>query len=241
MTAPWFLPEIHDLHPLMQDRIDALIALLPPAAVGRIAFSVVPDWQGRAPIAADARFAARLRGLPGDLVLHGFTHSLGPSLLDWLFYGHDNRSEFRALDSAEAARRLDAGLAAFAAAGLPRPTWFCAPRWQQSPATAPALAARGFAGWMTGGALVHADGRAAPLPALNFDEGERGWKIALAALPRRLRIPRLLAARRPFRFVLHPGDLDHPWLVAEIRALAARLADEGWTARGLDAAAAPAG
>ncbi len=235
--APWFLPEIHDLHPLMQDRLDALMALFPPAAAGRIAFSVVPDWQGRAALAGDPAFAARLAALPGALVLHGFTHSLGPSLADWLVYGHDNRSEFRRLSATEAARRIAAGLAAFAAAGLPRPRWFCAPRWQQSAATGPVLAAAGFAGWMTGAALVAADGRRAALPALNFDEGERGWKVALAALPRRLRIPRLLAARRPFRFVLHPGDLDRPWLVAEIRALSDRLAREGWRARSLDEAA----
>jgi hypothetical protein len=237
MAAPWFLPEVHDLHPLMQDRIDALAALFPAAAEGRIAWSVVPDWQGRAPIAADPAFAARLARLSGTFVLHGFTHSLGPSLADWLLYGHDNRSEFRALDEAEAGRRLDAGLAAFAAAGLRRPTWFCAPRWQQSAATGPALAARGFAGWMTRRALVPAAGAPRPLPAVNFDEGERGWKVALAALPRRAAIRRLLAARRPFRFVLHPGDLDRPWLVAEIRALAAQLENDGWTPRGLSEAA----
>jgi predicted deacetylase len=236
MAAPWYLPEIHDLHPLMQDRIDALLALFPEAARPHVAWSVVPDWQGSAPIAADPAFAARLRALPGTLVLHGHTHSLGPSLADWVFYGHDNRSEFRALGAAEAGRRLDAGLAAFAAAGLPRPAWFCAPRWQQSPATGPALTARGFMGWMTARALVR-QGRSIPVPALNFDEGERGWKVALAALPRRVAIPRLLAARRPFRFVLHPGDLDRRWLVAEIRALAARLENDGWTPRGLPEAA----
>ena len=237
MAAPWYLPEIHDLHPLMQDRIDPLLALFPAAARPHVAWSVVPDWQGRAPIEADPAFAARLAALPGALVLHGYTHSLGPSLLDWAIYGHDNRSEFRALGAAEAARRLDAGLAAFAAAGLPRPAWFCAPRWQQSAATAPALAARGFAGFMTAAALVAGTRRIA-LPALNFDEGERGWKVALAALPRRLRIPHLLAARRPFRFVLHPGDLDRPWLAAEIRARAARLDREGWVPRSLPEAVA---
>jgi predicted deacetylase len=238
MDAPWFLPEIHDLHPLIQDRIEALAALFPPAAAGCIAWSVVPDWQGRAPIAADAAFAARLAALPGTLVLHGFTHSLGPSLADWLLYGHDNRSEFAALGAAEAARRLDAGLAAFAAAGLARPSWFCAPRWQQSAATAPALAARGFAGWMGRGALHRTAGPPIPLPALNFDEGERAWKIALAALPRARVRRRLLGRRRPFRFVLHPADLDRPRLLAEIGALSARLAAEGWRARSLDEAAA---
>ena len=226
----WYLPEIHDVHPGMQDRLDALIALFPADAAGRIAFSVVPNWQGRAPVDADPGFAARLRALPGVAVLHGWTHSLGPSLPDWLLYGHDNRSEFRRLSEAEAGARLDAGIAMLGGVLGAVPRWFCAPRWQQSAGASAALRARGFAGWMTVGALVPATGAPVPLPALNFDEGERRWKVALAALARGPRREALVAGGRPFRFVLHPGDLDHPPLVAEIRALSARLSAGGWRA-----------
>ncbi len=235
---PWFLPEIHDLHPGMQDRLEALIDLFPPVARGRIAFSIVPNWQGKAPIDGDASFAATLRALPGTPVLHGLTHSLGPSFLDWLFYGHDNRSEFRSLDATEAARRLDTGGEMLGRVLGAAPRWFCAPRWQQSPATGLALRARGFRGWMTTRGITRAEGGEIALPALNFDEGERGWKIALAALPRRARLATIPRARKPFRFVLHPGDLDHPFLIREIRTLSARLVAEGWGARGLDEVAA---
>jgi len=241
MTAhpePWFLPEIHDLHPGMQDRLEALIDLFPPVARGRIAFSIVPDWQGKAPLDAHPRFADRLRALPGTAVLHGYTHSLGPSLADWFFYGHDNRSEFRNLDADEAARRIDLGQTMLTRVMGAAPRWFCAPRWQQSAATGPVLRARGFRGFMTTRGITLFDGRTVALPALNFDEGERGWKIALAALPRRPRLMAIPRARKPFRFVLHPGDLDHPFLIREIRTLSARLIDGGWTARGLDEVAA---
>ncbi|MEI2685616.1 MAG: DUF2334 domain-containing protein [Cypionkella sp.] len=89
-----YLPEIHDLHPGMAARIDPLLALLPHDARRVVAWSVVPDWQGRAPLTAHPGFCERLRGLEGDIVLHGLTHSLGPDWFNWVVYGHDNRSEF---------------------------------------------------------------------------------------------------------------------------------------------------
>ena len=57
------------------------------------------------------KIAARLRALKGTQVLHGLTHSLGPDFLNWLLYGHDNRSEFARLSASENQERLKKGLA----------------------------------------------------------------------------------------------------------------------------------
>jgi len=230
-----YLPEIHDLHPGMADRLDRLIAAFPEAARAHIAYSVVPDWHGAHPLTGDPAFAAKVRSLPGEKVLHGLTHTKGPDWLNWLLYGHENRSEFQGLTRTQTEAKLDRGLEIFAAAGLGRPLWFCAPRWMPSPDLDVALKARGFRGVLarTGLTVFGSGGRA--VPPLNFDEGARSWKIAPGRLLRENTIARLLLANRPFRLVLHPDDLDHPKTWAQIERTLARMDTAGWRPTSLDA------
>jgi predicted deacetylase len=233
-----YVPEIHDVHPGMLRELDAMTGVMPAAARDVAAILVVPDWMGAAPIAADRNFIAAVSALPGEKVLHGFTHSLGPDFWNWLFYGHDNRSEFARLGRHEAAGRIASGLKAFADAFGKLPRWFCAPRWQQSAAATEALKAAGIGAWMTGRGFSAADGRRADLPALNFDEGERKLRNAILHRLREGRISRLLAAGRPFRVALHPADVGDPVAWAQVTNLFARLAAEGWRPVSTDAALA---
>lgn len=227
-TGKVYLPEIHDLYPGMVDKLDALIAAFPAAAQPHIAYSVVPDWMGRDRLDAAPEFAKRLNALRGHLVLHGLTHTKGPDLWNWLAYGHENRSEFAGLSRGETADRLDRGLAIFAAADLPRPTWFCAPRWTPSKSLNAAVFERGFAGVLARDGFDLSN-RHIAVPPLNFDEGARAWKIAPGRALRDRQITRLLSAERPFRLVLHPDDLDHPKTFAQFRRTVARLVEAGWT------------
>jgi len=229
-----FLPEIHDIHPGMAGRLERLLAIFPEPARPHVAWSVVPNWHGAHPLAADPDFAERVAALPGVKVLHGWTHTKGPDFLNWLLYGHENRSEFHGLGPAETEDRLDRGLAMFAEAGLARPVWFCAPRWMPSASLDAALAARGFRGVLARQRITVFGAGARAIPPLNFDEGARGWKIAPGRVLREVAISRLLRANNPFRFVLHPDDLDHPRTLAQIERTMARLTDEGWTPAGLD-------
>ena len=223
-----YLPEIHDLHPSMSGMLDDLIDLFPAEAQDKIAFSIVPDWMGQESLVKAPDFAARLRALKGTPVLHGLTHSLGPDFLNWLLYGHDNRSEFARLSASENQARLEKGLAIWTQALGLAPRWFCAPRWQQNRHLEPALATLGFRGCLTGRAISCYEGPSLAMPTLNFDEGARAVKIALGALARKATVPRLLGAGRPFRFVLHPDDLTRPATLREIRGLLARMQDQGW-------------
>jgi predicted deacetylase len=212
-----------------------MIAAFPAAARGVIAHLVVPNWQGRQPIDADRDFAARLRALEGTPVLHGWTHSLGPDLLNWVLYGHDNRSEFARLDAGETRARLARGHAMLTGVLGRAAGWFCAPRWQGNPHLEGALRALGLRGIMTRQGLRDFGRGTVALPALNFDDGGRAFMIWPALAVRRVRIGRLLAERRPFRLVLHPDDLDRPAVFAQFRALAERLEAEGWQPLGPDA------
>lgn len=226
--AKTYLPEIHDLHPGMADRLDRMIEAFPPAASAHIAFSVVPNWMDAAPLNASPDFVQRIKALPGKLVLHGWTHTKGPSVLNWLLYDQENRSEFAGLSQTETERRIDAGLAMFDAAGLARPTWFCAPRWTASASLHQTLFDRGFEGHLARNALDLSNS-SLPVPPLNFDEGGREWKIAPGRVLREAVISRLLSAEKPFRLVLHPDDLDHPKTFAQFERTVARMTRDGWT------------
>ncbi|MEM9851757.1 MAG: DUF2334 domain-containing protein [Pseudomonadota bacterium] len=234
VTGKHYLPEIHDLYPGMAGKLDALISAFPDTARPHIAYSVVPNWMGSDPLDAAPDFVARLRSLPGHIALHGLTHTKGPDLWNWLAYGHENRSEFAGLSDTETAEKLDRGLAIFSAAGLSRPTWFCAPRWTPSPGLNAALFQRGFHGVLARTGLDLPD-RHIPLLPLNFDEGARAWKIAPGRFLRESQIARALHAESPFRLVLHPDDLDHPKTFAQFRRTVARLEGDGWTPCPLEA------
>ncbi len=233
----FYIPEVHDVHPGMEASLEGLLALLPPAARDRAALLVVPNWQGREPLERDGALVARLRAHRGEKVLHGWTHSLGPEFWNWLVYGHDNRSEFARLGGDQALDRLRKGRATLVETLGAAPRWFCAPRWQQAPAVAAALGRVGIAHHQTARGLM-LDGEFVPCPALNFDEGERRLKAALAGLTRRPATARLLRTQTPFRLALHPADAVRPAIRAEIETLLRRLDDDGWRPLGLGEAAA---
>lgn len=231
----FYVPEIHDIYPGMETKLDAMLGVLPTAARGVAALLIVPDWQGRAPLAADEAFGRRIAGLPGEKVLHGFTHSLGPDFLNWLLYGHDNRSEFARLGRQEAADRLARGLEALRQIGI-APRWFCAPRWQQSTGARAALEQAGFAGYMLRDRLDLFSGASVPLPALNFDEGDRKLRNRAMHFLREGTMKRMLAGNSPFRVALHPADVRDPVAWNQVMRLFGRLHGEGWIPLSPDAA-----
>lgn len=231
--ADWqrfYVPEIHDIHPAMVDRLDDLMGLWPQAALERVALLVVPNWMGEVLLSQDRLLCERLAAAPGMKVLHGWTHSLGPDLWNWVFYGHDNRSEFARLSAAEAHERLSQGVDMLSEIFGAGPKWFCAPRWQQSPAATKALEELGFTGYMLNRSLVTFGEQPVALRALCFDEGPRRTKAALLRHLREGTIDRLITTGTPFRFTLHPDDVTDAPTWGQVRRLMARLQVEGWEA-----------
>jgi len=236
--ARFYIPEIHDVHPAMQDRLQRLLDLWPAAAREAVALLVVPRWMGASDLSDHPGFCERLKAHPGEKVLHGWTHTLGPDFLNWLLYGHDNRSEFAGFDATEAARRIAAGVTAFQDSLGTTPRWFCAPRWHQGEAVAPVLQSAGFDGFMLKNHLCLLAGDEVPLPSLCFDEGERRLRTIVARQLREVTIARLLSSGSPFRFTLHPADLDDASTWSQIERLIARLEDDGWAPLSLEQALA---
>ncbi len=236
-AAPWarfYVTEIHDIHPGMERQFDILLDLLPEEANKKKTLLVVPNWQGRPNKAADQAFWKRLATMAGKTVLHGWTHSLGPSVWDWFFYGHDNRSEFARLNEQDARERLNAGLRSFIDVLGHVPDWFCSPRWLQSQVLGRVLKSAGFRGCMHYDCLHLFSGEAVPLPALCFDEGSRCLRQLPARLIRKRTIDTLLSSGRPFRLTLHPDDPDYPATWRQIQNLFAELEMAQWQALSLE-------
>ena len=232
----FYVPEIHDLYPGSADRLGTLLDALPDKARDRAALLLVPYWQQQHRLESAGGFCRTLRDFPGDIVLHGWTHSLGFSWQDWLWCGHDNRSEFARLSESEATRRLMLGRGAFADAIGRAPRWFCAPRWQQNRAVTSALKTTGFFGFHLHNRVELCSGEKISLPALCFDEGERSLGIAIGRTLRTRTIRTLLKQGRPFRLTLHPTDMCYAKTWRQLTGLIARLNAEGWVPLSLDEA-----
>lgn len=234
-----YIPEIHDVHPGMEGGLDRLLELLPASARIKATLLVVPDWSGCQSLTRHPGFSSGLRDFPGPKVLHGLTHSLGRDWWNTLAYGTENHAEFRGLDMAAARRRLDEGSRIFEDALGERPTWFCAPRWQQSAAVTQVLGGMGFTGWMRSDRYERISGGSLAIPAICFDEGSHAWRRAGGRMMRAVRIRRWLARETPFRLTLHPRDLHDPQTLAQITGLVSALEDKGWTPMAFDPAQIP--
>ncbi len=220
--------EIHDVSPASRDAVRRLRELLWDVGVDRATFLVVPSFEDDAgrtwDLRADAGLVEWLRRQQAEgseIVLHGLTHRApaGPppglrnAALDrWFTRGCD---EFAHLSRDEARRRLTAGHAVLAEAGL-RAIGFIAPAWRQSPGTRRALVELGYRFTATLGHVRPLAGRRSVVrtPALTFvapngavDIGKRavmrGWE--LGARPAAL-----------LRVALHPQDLERRGLVEHV-------------------------
>jgi uncharacterized protein len=225
-----YIPEIHDVHPGMECELEQLLAALPGNARPLSALLVVPDWGGRQPLHAHPAFVSRLRDFPGMKVLHGLTHSLGHDVWNRFFYGTENHAEFAALSAVAAHERLTRAMALHEDAFQESPTWFCAPRWQQSAAVRRTLAELGLEGYMLGSRYEKVDGTRLDVPAICFDDGGHAWRRAAGRVQRGLMIRSWLAAGTPFRLTLHPNDLSDPQTWAQVTGLITALEENGWQA-----------
>ncbi|MEM7068808.1 MAG: DUF2334 domain-containing protein [Pseudomonadota bacterium] len=222
------MPEIHDVYRGMAPELEAMLSLLPKQHETKFCFNIVPNWQGNNELWQDHQLIDRLGSLTGLKILHGWTHSLGPGPMNWLLYGHDNRSEFGKLNKQENFERIRKGVLAFEKCFGDSPKWFCAPRWQQNRFTSDELYTRGFEGFMLRDQIItYKDGNV-PLSAINFDEGERRVVIAIAEKFRNRAIRYHLSSGVPFRLALHPADLSNEKIRNQIDGFVQQLIGDGW-------------
>jgi len=226
------LVSVHDVSPAHAEALERVFALLDRLGVTRYALLVVPEWHGGWPLAEHPEFTAMLRDRQragAEVLLHGLQHDEDGSsrtpLQHLRAWGRTAReAEFLALDSVEAARRVDRGLEIMRAAGL-EPAGFVPPAYFHGAGLDGVLRERGFTVTEDAWSVIRlADGARFRAPAVQWSTRTRlraAAGVGIAALRRPVDRPRGL-----LRFAIHPPDVDDPLVGPSLRAsLSALLAE----------------
>jgi predicted deacetylase len=216
-----FSVSLHDVAPATWPECQDLLRLLDQRGVPATLL-VVPDYHGAGRADADPDFVECLRARvrSGDeIVLHGFRHrDDGPTpvtLRDWWQRRvlTDAEGEMAALSSAEAGRRIAAGLDVLAAAEL-NATGFVAPAWLLSREARQALQTSRLAYTATRDCLIRLpDLVPVAAPSLVYSSRNR-WRRIVSRVWNRSRLA-LLKNAPLIRVALHPIDARHPSVVRE--------------------------
>ena len=217
---------LHDVAPVTWPRCERLLAMLDAIGARAITLLVVPDFHRRGAVERDQTFidaieARRRRG--DEIALHGYAHideSAPPRTPSAWFRRRvltDAEGEFSALDRDTASQRIAAGRDMLARVG-----WavdgFVPPAWLASRGTREALAASDLLYTSTHTSLVDLRrGMALDAPSITASP-RSAWRRAMSK--RWLRTAQWTTrASSIVRAGLHPGDADHPDLLATWRSV----------------------
>jgi uncharacterized protein len=219
---------IHDVSPASSEEAEAALSICHAQGV-RPALLVVPDFHGRAPLAADPGLCARLRALQThghEIYLHGFFHRSADRYaastggrLSWLFAQHlvsGREAELSGVSPEEGRARIERGEQVLRDAGL-RVDGFVAPAWSMPPWLLPLLRARGCR-FTEDHLRVYdpAEGRARACVVLNWATRSPARLVSTLAWCRAARSARALV---PVRIAIHPGDMRCSIVRREIESL----------------------
>ena len=233
---------IHDVAPATWPDCLALLRAIREVADIPLTWLVVPHYHGQlnegdalatqmgsAPdIKSEMQQALLgLQAAGHELALHGYTH-LDPGALQGGVGRHllrtvytENEGEFAALTHAEARRRINLGLAWFAARGF-RAHGFVAPAWLLNDAAWQAVRESQFAYTTT---LTHFHvlpvHRAVCSPSLVYTARNAAGRLLSPPLAEAM--ARVLAPNAVVRLSLHPRDARHPALLRHAQHIVARL------------------
>lgn len=219
---------VHDVAPATWPECLHLLHAVRAVADVPISWLVVPRYHGsdvRSP--ACERLLGQLLGEGHELVLHGLTHvdpvAACPGWRDrWVRRIYtQGEGEFAAIDQAEAQRRLELGLAWFAARGWPV-TGFVPPAWLIGSAARDALACYPFS-YTTSYTRFDLLPAARSLwsPALVYASRNRSGRIASPVAASA--VAKLLQRAPLVRVALHPRDAHFPALVRHAQQLIEHL------------------
>jgi hypothetical protein len=237
--------ELHDVAPATWPDCERVLRMLDEAGATRLTLLVVPHFHRARPLAADARVVAALerRLARGDeLVLHGCYHvdDQAPprGIRDYVARRVLTRGEgeFAALGEAEAASRIERGVALFTRLGWPL-YGFVPPAWLLGEGARAALArSRAFEYVAVRSGVYRLPGwRHVPTATVAYSP-DRAWRRAMSRvmIRREMRRARSLPL---LRLAIHPQDARVPevmrhWraIVDEALALRPAIAKHEWIA-----------
>jgi predicted deacetylase len=223
---------LHDVAPATWtacERVLAAVAQVAQLAQVRVpvALLVVPRYRG-VDSALDRGFLRAIEARAGagdELVLHGYTHVDEHAPHGWASpidvlrrrVYTASEGEFSALDRDAALRRIEAGLAWFAARGWPV-RGFVAPAWLMSAGTRAALQEASLSYVSTRTEILALPGGARlPAPSLVYSTRST-WRRAVSQAFNPV-LAQVSGQRATLRLALHPGDAQHGDVRASWQAL----------------------
>lgn len=221
---------LHDVSPLTRETTDAILAELAALGVRRTSLLVIPNHHHRGHIGADASFGPWLRGRLAEgheAVLHGYYHKRarrrGESALTrgiTRFYTADE-GEFFDIDFETARAAMERGRAEMAACCGAAPRGFIAPAWLLSAEGEAAARELGFAYTVRLRSVLHLpSGAHWTSPSLCWSV-RNAWRRGVS-LAWNAHLSRSLRGNPLLRISLHPPDLEHPAIWAQVRTLISR-------------------
>ena len=220
---------IHDVAPVTQTAVAAMLVQLQERDVSHCSLLVVPDYHRTGSSFENPDFIAWLQELARqghEVVIHGYHHqrerregeSVRQKAVTRLYTADEG--EFYDLDYDEALRLIRLAQGEFTAQGL-QPTGFIAPAWLLSAEAERAAIEAGIRYTTTLTAVRDfASGREHLSQSLVYSV-RSDWRCAISLLWNRTLFRRL--KRNPLlRVSLHPPDLAHPGIWRQITALIAK-------------------
>lgn len=214
---------IHDATPAFERETRLMLRDLAPLVGRRLAFGVVPDWDGEWPLSGHVDFCRLIGECSDELLLHGWCHrrTRGAGAITWLTGGSD---EMNGLDPAATRCTIERGQRVFRDVFGEPARGFVAPAWQRGlvrPGTDHALEfVMGFLSVET------STGQSMPLATSTWDCGR--WR-ALGHVGRGLgRLLRMQTRRVPV-LALHPRDVESGFWPTILRSTA-DLLESGYEA-----------
>lgn len=223
------LISLHDITPFHLPRIRKAEALFRDLGLGKVTYLFVPEYHGRYPSDRHPEFidwCREPRPFEVEWHLHGFHHLEGreqaipggtSDALKRRFLTA-GEGEFLALEPADQARLLDAGLASFRRCLQLDPPGFVAPAWLFNSALQPLLWERGIRFTEDHRNLYRTDSPSRlPSPVITWATRTFLRKFgSLAVCPL---LARLFASAPFLRVAMHPFDFDHPSTARNIRSV----------------------
>lgn len=169
-----FLVCIHDATPAYARETRMMIRDLSPLIGRRFSMGVVPDWDGRWPLAAHPEYCRLVQESSEELLLHGYFHrrQRGWGPITWLAEGSD---EMNGLDPEGTRRTIEHGQRVFFEVFGEPSRGFLAPAWQRGHLRRVNGNSSGLEHVLGFFSLESWTGRSVPLATWTWDCGRWGW------------------------------------------------------------------
>ena len=221
---------IHDVHPSSFEACRQQVLFCESLGIRRFSILAVPAFHVHEPLNRSAELVRWLQAreaLGDEIVIHGFSHlnTSGVTSVSSWFWNRvytANEAEFVHLEFKDARNRIERGRQHLVQAGL-HPVGFVAPGWLMNSHVMKAVFGLGLSYTNSLAAIIPAAGKPVRRHTLCYS-ASAAWRRHSSLVWNGM-LWRMTKGNDLVRISLHPGDLEHAALQAQISAILANAID----------------